>query len=68
MHIKSSSTNKEKLSFNEFKIEVLNDYKIAVISRECSYLGRREVLTHKGEVVPEVEDSPEATEGVYISE
>lgn len=36
-----------ELSFNEFKAEVLNDYKIAVTSRECSLLGRREVLTGK---------------------
>jgi len=35
------------LSFEDFKAEVLNDYKIAVISRECSLLGRREVLTGK---------------------
>ncbi|MFT5762349.1 MAG: TPP-dependent pyruvate/acetoin dehydrogenase alpha subunit, partial [Polaribacter sp.] len=40
----SSST---KLSFNDFREEVLNDYKIARISRECSLLGRREVLTGK---------------------
>ncbi len=31
----------------EFKNQVLNDYKIAVTSRECSLLGRREVLTGK---------------------
>ena len=35
------------LTFEDFKIEVLNDYKIACISRECSLLGRREVLTGK---------------------
>ena len=35
------------LSFDDFKAEVLNDYKIAVTSRECSLLGRREVLTGK---------------------
>ncbi|MBT7425670.1 MAG: transketolase, partial [Flavobacterium sp.] len=35
------------ISFNDFKNEVLNDYKIARISRECSLLGRREVLTGK---------------------
>lgn len=35
------------LSFDEFKKAVLNDYKVAVISRECSLLGRREVLTGK---------------------
>tara|TARA_R110002072_G_scaffold14307_1_gene59590 strand:- start:22578 stop:24992 length:2415 start_codon:yes stop_codon:yes gene_type:complete len=39
-------TNSE-LSFEDFKTEVLNDYKIAVTSRECSLLGRREVLTGK---------------------
>ncbi|NOR27763.1 MAG: transketolase [Lutibacter sp.] len=47
MNVKSSSTNLENLSFNQFKKEVLHDYKIAVISRECSILGRREVLTGK---------------------
>ncbi|NVK52711.1 MAG: transketolase [Flavobacteriaceae bacterium] len=36
-----------ELSFNDFKKEVLNDYRIARISRECSLLGRREVLTGK---------------------
>ncbi|MFT4849419.1 MAG: pyruvate/2-oxoglutarate/acetoin dehydrogenase E1 component/TPP-dependent pyruvate, partial [Sediminicola sp.] len=34
-------------TFEDFKKEVLNDYKIAVTSRECSLLGRREVLTGK---------------------
>ncbi|MFK5981623.1 MAG: thiamine pyrophosphate-dependent enzyme [Flavobacteriaceae bacterium] len=38
---------KNKLSFEDFKSEVLSDYKIAVTSRECSLLGRREVLTGK---------------------
>ncbi len=37
----------DKLSFEDFKTEILNDYKIAVTSRECSLLGRREVLTGK---------------------
>ena len=41
--VKSSN----KLSFLEFKNEVLKDYKIAVLSRECSMIGRREVLTGK---------------------
>ncbi len=35
------------ISFEQFQTEVLNDYKTAVISRECSLLGRREVLTGK---------------------
>lgn len=38
---------KNNISFDDFKAEVLNDYKIAVKSRECSLLGRREVLTGK---------------------
>ena len=37
----------KSLSFEDFKTEVLTDYKVAVISRECSLLGRREVLTGK---------------------
>ncbi len=37
----------QDLSFNDFKKEVLKDYRIAKISRECSLLGRREVLTGK---------------------
>ncbi|AUC14244.1 transketolase [Tenacibaculum sp. SZ-18] len=40
-------SNPQKLSFEDFKNEVLNDYKIARLSRECSLLGRREVLTGK---------------------
>ncbi|MBE2247254.1 MAG: transketolase [Candidatus Competibacteraceae bacterium] len=36
-----------RLSFEEFKKEVLNDYRIANQSREASLLGRREVLTGK---------------------
>jgi len=35
------------ISFNDFKQEIINDYTIAVTSRECSVLGRREVLTGK---------------------
>ncbi|MGY8885816.1 MAG: thiamine pyrophosphate-dependent dehydrogenase E1 component subunit alpha, partial [Flavobacteriales bacterium] len=37
----------DDLTFEDFKQEVLSDYKIAVTSRECSLLGRREVLTGK---------------------
>jgi pyruvate/2-oxoglutarate/acetoin dehydrogenase E1 component/TPP-dependent pyruvate/acetoin dehydrogenase alpha subunit len=37
----------EKLSFDRFRDEVLNDYRIACISRETSLLGRKEVLTGK---------------------
>lgn len=37
----------DAISFEDFKETVLSDYKIAVTSRECSLLGRREVLTGK---------------------
>lgn len=36
-----------KLSFDKFRQEVLNDYRVACISREASLLGRKEVLTGK---------------------
>lgn len=39
--------SQEKLSYEDFKNEILHDYKVAVLSRECSLLGRREVLTGK---------------------
>lgn len=37
----------EKLSFDTFRSEVLNDYRIACESRETSLMGRKEVLTGK---------------------
>ncbi len=43
-----SMTDAQKLSFEDFKNEVLADYKLAVISRECSLLGRKEVLMGRG--------------------
>ncbi|HKX85419.1 MAG TPA: thiamine pyrophosphate-dependent enzyme, partial [Flavobacterium sp.] len=39
--------DKKDLTFEDFKTEVISDYKIARISRECSLLGRKEVLTGK---------------------
>ena len=36
------------ISFEAFKKQVLEDYKIIVESRECALLGRREVLSGKG--------------------
>ncbi|MCB0696644.1 MAG: transketolase [Chitinophagaceae bacterium] len=36
-----------RLSFDEFKSEVLQDYRLAVASREASLIGRKEVLTGK---------------------
>jgi pyruvate/2-oxoglutarate/acetoin dehydrogenase E1 component/TPP-dependent pyruvate/acetoin dehydrogenase alpha subunit len=43
----TETETKKSLSFEDFRAEVLNDYKIAITSRECSLLGRREVLTGK---------------------
>lgn len=37
----------QQISFQDFKKNVLEDYKLGRISREMSYLGRREVLTGK---------------------
>ncbi|WP_452220418.1 alpha-ketoacid dehydrogenase subunit alpha/beta [Lacinutrix salivirga] len=45
--MQTKTDTQKKVSFEDFKTEVLNDYKIAVTSRECSLLGRREVLTGK---------------------
>ncbi len=39
--------NESMLSYEDFRNEVLNDYRIAMESREASLLGRREVLTGK---------------------
>ena len=38
---------KQKLSFSGFKKSVLDDYRLACVSREASLLGRKEVLTGK---------------------
>jgi pyruvate/2-oxoglutarate/acetoin dehydrogenase E1 component/TPP-dependent pyruvate/acetoin dehydrogenase alpha subunit len=45
MHSDPSTT--KEITFEDFQTEILNDYKIAFTSRECSLLGRREVLTGK---------------------
>ena len=45
--MQTETQSKDSISFEDFKNQVLEDYKIAVTSRECSLLGRREVLTGK---------------------
>ncbi|MBV7267587.1 alpha-ketoacid dehydrogenase subunit alpha/beta [Winogradskyella luteola] len=45
--MKQNPNSKTEITFEDFKAEVLKDYKLAVTSRECSLLGRREVLTGK---------------------
>ncbi|SFN04106.1 Pyruvate/2-oxoglutarate/acetoin dehydrogenase complex, dehydrogenase (E1) component [Chryseobacterium oleae] len=37
----------QQISFHDFKNQILEDYRLGRISREMSYLGRREVLTGK---------------------
>ena len=43
----SQTLSKTEITFEDFKQEILHDYRIASISRECSLLGRKEVLTGK---------------------
>ena len=45
--VTTAQIDASELSFDDFKLIVLNDYKIAVESRQASILGRREVLTGK---------------------
>lgn len=45
--MQSETQTEHSISFDEFKSQVLKDYRVAVTSRECSLLGRREVLTGK---------------------
>ena len=43
----ATASKSARLSFDEFKKEVLDDYRLVVASREASLIGRREVLTGK---------------------
>jgi pyruvate/2-oxoglutarate/acetoin dehydrogenase E1 component/TPP-dependent pyruvate/acetoin dehydrogenase alpha subunit len=45
--IKTKVGQGSELSFEEFKAQVLNDYRLVTESREVSLLGRKEVLTGK---------------------
>ena len=42
-----STKYQKNISVDEFKKEILRDYKLAYISRECSIIGRKEVLRGK---------------------
>lgn len=44
---KTLDSTLSSISFESFKEQLLNDYRIIVLSRECSLLGRKEVLTGK---------------------
>ncbi len=43
----TSDTTNEMLSYEDFRNEVLNDYRLVMESREVSLIGRKEVLTGK---------------------
>ncbi|MDC6364777.1 MULTISPECIES: thiamine pyrophosphate-dependent enzyme [Flavobacteriaceae] len=45
--MKPNPSTSNDISFDDFQSQILQDYKIAVTSRECSLLGRREVLSGK---------------------
>ncbi|MEM9866745.1 MAG: thiamine pyrophosphate-dependent enzyme, partial [Bacteroidota bacterium] len=45
--MKPNPSTSTDLSFDDFQSQILKDYEVAVTSRECSLLGRREVLTGK---------------------
>ncbi len=47
MGMEQNNQMTEKISFEDFKSEILNDYRLACMSREASLLGRKEVLTGK---------------------
>lgn len=47
MPMKPHSRTSNDISFDDFQSQILKDYTIAVTSRECSLLGRREVLSGK---------------------
>ncbi len=42
-----NTASADTLTFGAFRAEVLRDYHVAVMSRECSLIGRKEVLTGK---------------------
>lgn len=46
-HVITKEIDTSELSFEDFKTIVINDYRIAVESRQASLLGRKEVLTGK---------------------
>ena len=73
--MQSSTLKNISLSFNDFKKEIINDYRIAITSRECSVLGRREVLNGKasfgifgdGKEVPQIAMAKSFRDGDFRS-
>ena len=46
-HSAQASDQMQKISFDEFKANVISDYRLGMESRQASLLGRKEVLTGK---------------------
>lgn len=73
--MQSSTLKNISLSFDDFKKEIINDYRIAITSRECSVLGRREVLNGKasfgifgdGKEVPQIAMAKSFRDGDFRS-
>ena len=73
--MESSTLKNISLSFDDFKKEIINDYRIAITSRECSVLGRREVLNGKasfgifgdGKEVPQIAMAKSFRDGDFRS-
>ena len=73
--MQSSTLKNISLSFEDFKKEIINDYRIAITSRECSVLGRREVLNGKasfgifgdGKEVPQIAMAKSFRDGDFRS-
>ncbi len=71
----SAAKSSKNLTFSDFKNEILNDYKLALISRECSLVGRKEVLMGKakfgifgaGKEIPQIAMAKVFKEGDYRS-
>ena len=45
--MQSNPKTSNDISFEDFKLQIMKDYEIAIRSRTCSLLGRKEVLTGK---------------------
>ena len=73
--MQSSTLKNISLSFDDFKKEIINDYRIAITSRECRVLGRREVLNGKasfgifgdGKEVPQIAMAKSFRDGDFRS-
>jgi len=71
----STAKSSKNLTFSDFKNEILKDYKLALVSRECSAVGRKEVLMGKakfgifgaGKEIPQIAMAKVFKKGDYRS-